>query len=126
MSSHWVSTTVRKTAHTLTFCSARQNLRTRDEGLSEKNAIEILSNNPKIQAVRNTKLNVWMVTFFEACIFKHKELSVTVDKPCVLMVKDINAKSANLHIADPGQTQSPIQVELKIGKKKQVLTARLQ
>ena len=89
----------------------------------KKNAIEILSNNPKIQAVRNTKLNVWMVTFFKAGTFKHKELSVTVDKPCVLMVKDINAKSANLHIADPGQTQSPIQVELKIGKKKQVLTA---
>ena len=89
----------------------------------KKNAIEILSNNPKIQAVRNTKLNVWMVTFFEAGTFKHKELSVTVDKPCVLMVKDINAKSANLHIADPGQTQSPIQMELKIGKKKQVLTA---
>lgn len=89
----------------------------------KKNAIEILSNNPKIQAVRNTKLNVWMVTFFEAGTFKHKELSVTVDKPCVLMVKDINAKSANLHIADPGQTQPPIQVELKIGKKKQVLTA---
>lgn len=58
-----------------------------------------------------------MVTFFEAGTFKHKELSVTVDKPCVLMVKDINAKSANLHIADPGQTQSPIQVELKIGKR---------
>lgn len=89
----------------------------------KKNAIEILSNNAKVQAVRNTKLNVWMVTFFEAGTFKHKELSVTVDKPCVLMVKDINAKSANLHIADPGQTQSPIQVELKIGKKKQVLTA---
>ena len=31
--------------------------------------------------------------------------------------KDINAKSANLHIADPGQTQSPIQVELKIGRR---------
>lgn len=89
----------------------------------KKNAIEILSNNAKVQAVRNTKLNVWMVTFFEAGTFKHKELSVTVDKPCVLMVKDINAKSASLHIADPGQTQSPIQVELKIGKKKQVLTA---
>lgn len=89
----------------------------------KKNAIEILSNNAKVQAVRNTKLNVWMVTFFEAGTFKHKELSVTVDKPCVLMVKDINAKSANLHIADPGQTQSPIQVELKIGKKKQTLTA---
>lgn len=89
----------------------------------KKNAIEILSNNAKVQAVRNTKLNIWMVTFFEAGTFKHKELSVTVDKPCVLMVKDINAKSANLHIADPGQTQSPIQVELKIGKKKQVLTA---
>ena len=84
------------------------------EAYQNENAVEILSNNAKIQAVRNTKLNVWMVTFFEAGTFKHKELSVTVDKPCVLMVKDINAKSANLHIADPGQTQSPIQVELKI------------
>lgn len=89
----------------------------------KKNAIEILSNNPKIQAVRNTKLNVWMVTFFEAGTFTHKELSVTVDKPCILMIKDITSKSANLHIADPGQTQSPIQIELKIGKKKQTLTA---
>lgn len=93
------------------------------EAYQKENAIEILSNNAKVQAVRNTKLNVWMMTFFEAGTFKHKELSVTVDRPCVLMVKDINAKSANLHIADPGQTQSPIQVELKIGKKKQVLTA---
>ena len=39
------------------------------------------------------------------------------------MIKDITSKSANLHIADPGQTQSPIQVELKIGKKKRKLTA---
>ena len=93
------------------------------EAYQKENAIEILSNNAKVQAVRNTKLNVWMMTFFEAGTFKHKELSVTVDKPCVLMVKDITAKSANLHIADPGQTQSPIQVELKIGKKKQALTA---
>lgn len=89
----------------------------------KKNAIEILSNNPKIQAVRNTKLNVWMVTFFEAGTFTHKELNVSVDKPCILMIKDITSKSANLHIADPGQTQSPIQIELKIGKKKQTLTA---
>ena len=89
----------------------------------KKNAIEILSNNAKVQAVRNTKLNVWMVTFFEAGTFTHKELSVTVDKPCILMIKDITSKSANLHIAAPGQTQSPIQVELKIGKKKQTLTA---
>lgn len=89
----------------------------------KKNAIEILSNNAKVQAVRNTKLNVWMVTFFEAGTFTHKELSVTVDKPCILMIKDITSKSANLHIADPGQTQSPIQIELKIGKKKQTLTA---
>ena len=68
----------------------------------KKNAIEILSNNPKIQAVRNTKLNVWMVTFFEAGTFKHKELSVTVDKPCVLMVKDINAKSGQSAYCRPG------------------------
>ena len=93
------------------------------EAYQKENAIEILSNNAKVQAVRNTKLNVWMVTFFEAGTFTHKELSVTVDKPCILMIKDITSKSANLHIADPGQTQSPIQVELKIGKKKQTLTA---
>ena len=77
------------------------------EAYQKENAIEILSNNAKIQAVRNTKLNVWMVTFFEAGTFKHKELSVTVDKPCVLMVKDINAKSANLHIATRDKLNRP-------------------
>ena len=56
------------------YISAGKTSAQRDEGLSKKNAIEILSNNPKIQAVRNTKLNVWMVTFFEAGTFKHKEL----------------------------------------------------
>ena len=42
------------------------------EAYQKENAIEILSNNAKIQAVRNTKLNVWMVTFFEAGTFKQR------------------------------------------------------
>ncbi len=87
------------------------------------NPIEILSNTDKIQAVRNTKEGVWMITFFEAGTFKNKSLTVSADKPCVLMVKNITSQSADLHIADPGQTQTPIKVTLKNGKKEKSLTA---
>ncbi len=97
-----------------------------DKAMAEyykKNPVEILSNTDKIQAVRNTEDGIWMVTFFEAGTLKHKELTVTADKPCVLMVKGVTSKSATLHIADPGQTQTPIKVTLKNGKKEQTIVA---
>ena len=69
MSSHWVSTTVwvRKTA-SYAYIVVPGKTSAQEMKAYQKNAIEILSNNPKIQAVRNTKLNVWMVTFFEAVL----------------------------------------------------------
>ena len=93
------------------------------EAYYKNNPIEILSNTDKIQAVRNIEDGVWMVTFFEAGTMKHKDLSVTADKPCVLMVKDLTSKAATLHIADPGQTQTAIKVTIKNGKKEQSVTA---
>lgn len=93
------------------------------ETYNKEKAIEILSNDTRIQAVRNTRLNVWMLTFFEAGTFRHKALTVTADKPCILMVKNITSHSADIHIADPGQTESVINLEVKAGKKKQTLRA---
>ena len=46
--------------------------------------------------------------------FRNGELSVSVDKACALMIKDGHSGNAELHIADPGQTQSCIKVELLI------------
>lgn len=63
-----------------------------------------------MQVVRNKELKLWGMVFYTAGTFKHKELQVTVDHPCTLLVKE----DGTLHIADPGQTQEDIQVSLRI------------
>lgn len=72
--------------------------------------VSILSNTPRMQVVRNKELKLWGMVFYAAGTFKHKELQVTVDHPCTLLVKE----DGTLHIADPGQTQEEIQVSLRL------------
>lgn len=54
------------------------------------------------------------MVFYKEGTFRNGELSVSVDKACALMIKDGHSGNAELHIADPGQTQSCIKVELLI------------
>lgn len=79
--------------------------------------IEILSNTENLQVVRNRDLGIWQMVFYQAGEFKSKEITVKVDKGCVLMVKDINKREASFHIADPAQTQSILKVTICIPKK---------
>ncbi|MDE5710149.1 MAG: chloramphenicol resistance protein, partial [Bacteroides sp.] len=72
--------------------------------------VSILSNTPWMQVVRNKELKLWGMVFYTAGTFKHKELQVTVDRPCTLLIKE----DGTLHIADPGQTQEEIQVSLRL------------
>lgn len=79
-----------------------------------KSPVEILANTDSMQIVRHTKLGIWQMVFYKAGTFRNGELSVSVDKACALMLKDGHSGNAELHIADPGQTQSCIKVELLI------------
>ena len=72
--------------------------------------VSIVSNTPEMQVVRNKELKLWGMVFYTAGTFKHKELQITVDHPCTLLVKE----DGSFHIADPGQTQEDIQVSLRL------------
>lgn len=79
-----------------------------------KSPVEILANTDSMQIVRHTKLGIWQMVFYKEGTFRSGELSVSVDKACALMIKDGHCGNAELHIADPAQTQSCIKVELLI------------
>lgn len=82
--------------------------------LAPKN-IEILANQSNLQAVRDKKEGIWQFIFHAPGTFRHKELTVTVDKACALQIKDIKDKGV-MHIADPGQKQTTINVEVTLPK----------
>ena len=92
---------------------------------SRNNLVEILQNDADIQAVRHKGLHIWQIVFYRAGRFQHKEMSIEVDKPCALMIKQTQGHAPVLHIADPGQTGQAINVIIQPRKKK-AYTIRMQ
>ncbi len=83
---------------------------------NKKNPVEILVNTDSMQIVRHKKLNIWQMVFYRKGTFTHKEITVKVDKACTLMLKNIYQDNAELHIADPAQSQSYVKVDVCIPK----------
>lgn len=87
-------------------------------------AVEIVENTADLQAVHHKKLGIWQMVFYRPGTFKHKGLTIRVDRPCALMLKEGKATPV-LHVADPGQTMQPIRIEVTLpGKKMQQVDFR--
>lgn len=84
---------------------------------AKNNSVEILANTEEYQIVRNKKLGIWQMIFYQAGEFKNKDITVKVNQGCALMLKDIDKKTVSCHIADPGQTQANIEVSICIPEK---------
>ncbi|MBC9794663.1 polysaccharide lyase family 8 super-sandwich domain-containing protein [Sinomicrobium weinanense] len=72
--------------------------------------INIIENNENIQAVRHETLGILQIAFYSAGTYERDSVKITVDKPCTLIVKDTESPEVTIHIADPGQRQSLINV----------------
>ncbi len=83
------------------------------EAYRQEAAVEILSNTPDLQAVRHKKLGIWQMVFYRPGQFTRQGLTVRVDRPCALMLKEGNSQPM-LHVADPGQTLQPIHIEVTL------------
>ena len=79
--------------------------------------LEILTNTDSVQVVRHKKLGIWQMVFYREATFKHKQISVTVDRGCALLFKETDRTITQFHIADPAQTQSVINVDIRIPAK---------
>ena len=87
----------------------------------KKKNIEILSNTENLQAVRSNKSDLLQMIFYCAGEFTYKDLTVKVDKACALMVKIKGQNEMKLHIADPGQTQSNITIDIRMRKQSKTI-----
>lgn len=74
------------------------------------NAISIIENNENIQAVRHEGLGILQIAFYTPGTYEHDSLKITVDKACVLMLKNVETSEVTVHVADPGQRQSLISI----------------
>jgi len=86
--------------------------------------VNIIANTSGIQAVYHSGLKIAQVVFYEAGTLNLPSLSVTVDKPCILMVTDLGGAKMTVSVADPLQKQSGLNVDFKdlvSGKAKQLL-----
>ena len=57
------------------------------------------------------------MVFYREGTFTHKDITVKVDNACALILKDIYQSSAELHIADPAQSQSVSYTHLDVYKR---------
>ena len=75
-----------------------------------KSGLQILVNNASIQAVKNEKLQMLQVVFYEAGTLTDQKLKVSAEQACILLIKDINSKNPIIYTADPTQKL----IELKV------------
>lgn len=72
--------------------------------------IQILANNDAIQAVKHNTLDILSIVFYKAMVFKHGNIEVKVDKPCVVMFTNISTPEVQTYISDPSRTVPDIKI----------------
>lgn len=91
----------------------------------KKKSVEILANTGKVQVVRNRELNIWGMVFHKPGTYTDKRISITVDKPCILMVNPNGKQTARVHVADPTQRETYIRIQIQMpSKSKKVQTVQ--
>lgn len=79
-----------------------------------RSMIQVLKNTDELQAVKHTGLDMLQAVFYKAGTLAANGLSLRVDQPCTVYIKDLNGKNPTLYIADPGQESATISVLLKL------------
>jgi chondroitin AC lyase len=80
-----------------------------------KDKIDILSNTPQLQAVRNRKLQLTQIAFYEpGKIDVDPDTSIGVDKPCLLMLRKGRASKVQIAVANPENLQLDVNVNINI------------
>ena len=77
-------------------------------------AIKIIVNTAAMQAVAHTDLQMVQVVFYEAGSLTAEGCTITVDQPCILLVKAIKSKNPILSVSDPTQKLTAIRISLNL------------
>lgn len=89
-----------------------------------RNPIEIVQNDKAAQAIFHKKLEMMHVLFYDAGSVTVDGITLTVDKPVILMLKPLKGGEKELLLADPLQKEAKIKLTLEdttSGKKQDLL-----
>jgi chondroitin AC lyase len=75
--------------------------------------IKIIENSNSIQAVKNEKLQMIQVVFHKAGTINDNGIVISADKPCVVLLKNIDSKNVSIYAADPSQKMREVTISIK-------------
>jgi chondroitin AC lyase len=75
--------------------------------------IAVLSNDKAVQAVFHKKLDIFQCIFYKSGAVHINDLTITVNKPCALLMKNASGASPVILIADPSQQEKEIMLSVK-------------
>ncbi|RPD42943.1 polysaccharide lyase family 8 super-sandwich domain-containing protein [Chitinophaga barathri] len=76
--------------------------------------VRIQSNTADVQAVRHMGLNIRQIVFYKAGTFTKDSVTITVDRACAVMLKNVGSTNVTVSVADPAQSSSPVNVYLDL------------
>ena len=71
-----------------------------------KATIKIITNTESVQVVRNEALDITEAVLYKPATITVGEEVITIDKPCILMIRDTQKAIKKLYIADPTQLET--------------------
>jgi chondroitin AC lyase len=84
-------------------------------GYKEKASVNILSNTSSMQAVKQVALNLTEVVFYQpGKIEISKDVTVSVDQPCILIAKMYGRLIDRLSVADPTHKLRTLKVDISV------------
>jgi len=110
----WFNHGVKPTDGSYAYIVAPNKTTVQDMQNYDASKIQIMTNSSSVQAVKHTGLNVWQVVFYTGTTFTNGAVSVRVDKPCVVMLKNVGTPNVSVTVADPTQTNAKINVYLDL------------
>ena len=75
--------------------------------------IQIVYNNSNMQAVINKNLDILGIVFYSAGTYESGDIKITVDKPCIVMLRDISTSRVEVYISDPSRSSSKVNLTAK-------------
>ncbi|MBC9931811.1 polysaccharide lyase family 8 super-sandwich domain-containing protein [Chitinophaga qingshengii] len=77
-------------------------------------AVRIEQNTADIQAVYHAGLDIRQLVFYQAGTFQQDSVTITVDRPCALLLRGIGTSEVKVSVADPAQSSLPVNIYLAL------------
>lgn len=77
-------------------------------------AIQIIRNTPDLQAVAQRDPDVLLVVFYTAGTLADGPVSIGVDHPCMVLIRNVHGLHPVIHVADPTQKLATLRLSLQL------------